>query len=226
MFQLVVFDLDGTLIDSRRDLAESANELLAWYGAPTLPVDSITVMVGEGARRLVERACAASGLTPPPDGALERFLEIYDRRLFDHTRCYDGVESVVAALATRVTLAVLTNKPGGPTERLLERFGLRGPMAFVVAGDGPYARKPDPAGLAAIMRATGAEPRETLLVGDSWIDFDTAASAGTRFCLARYGFGSEQFPLDRRQHVELAIDQPNELVGLVCGHRQRRAALR
>jgi len=221
VLRLVVFDLDGTLIDSRRDMAESANELLAGYGAATLAVESVTAMVGEGARRLVERACAASGLVPTPADALERFLQIYDRRLFEHTRCYDGVESVVEALSTRVALAVLTNKPGRPTGRLLEHFGLRRPMVTVVAGDGPYARKPDPAGLVAIMGMAGAVADETLLVGDSWIDFDTAASAGTRFCLARYGFGFEQRPHERRQRVELAVDRPSDLVALITAAQSR-----
>src|SRR6188768_555259 len=93
---LVVFDLDGTLIDSRLDLAESTNEMLATYGAPALPIDQVAMMVGEGARKLVERALAASGLDPAEPDALSRFRRIYDRRLLLNTRPYPGVPEMIA----------------------------------------------------------------------------------------------------------------------------------
>src|SRR5262245_56299152 len=104
---LIVFDLDGTLIDSRLDLAESTNELLESYGAPPRPVDEVAGLVGEGAKVLVERALAAAGLDPQAPGALDRFRTIYDRRLLKNTLPYPGILDVIRGAASRTRLAVL-----------------------------------------------------------------------------------------------------------------------
>jgi len=186
---LVVFDLDGTLVDSRLDLAESTNEMLASYGAAELPVDAVAAMVGEGAKVLVRRALAAAGLSADEDDALGRFRDIYDRRLLVHTKPYDGIEATVRALASSVRLAVLTNKPEAPSRRLLEAFDLASLFARVIGGDSGFARKPDPAGLEWLMRDAGVAPGGTWLVGDSMIDVETARRAGVKMCVALYGFG-------------------------------------
>jgi phosphoglycolate phosphatase len=186
---LVVFDLDGTLIDSRLDLAESTNEMLQTYGALALPVDRVAMMVGEGARKLVERALAASDLDSAEPDALPRFLEIYGRRLLVHTRPYAGIPDAVAELGRTHRLAVLTNKPAGPTHRLLEAFNLSSHFADVIGGDSPWARKPDPAGLQALMDKGRATATDTWLVGDSMIDVETARNAGVKMCVVLYGFG-------------------------------------
>ena len=186
---LVVFDLDGTLIDSRLDLALSTNEMLGTYGAPALPVDQVTMMVGEGARKLVERALGAAGLDPAEPQALPRFLDIYGRRLLVHTRPYDGIPDVVAELSRSHTLAVLTNKPADPTRRLLEAFQLAPHFERVIGGDSEWARKPDPAGMHALMSGQGVAARDTWLVGDSMIDVETGRRAGVRLCVVLYGFG-------------------------------------
>ena len=186
---LIVFDLDGTLVDSRLDLAESTNEVLATYGAPALPVDRVAMMVGEGARKLVERALGAAGLDPAEPEALARFLEIYGRRLLGHTRPYEGIPDALARLGADHPLAVLTNKPGALTRRLLDAFDLARHFRSVIGGDSEWGRKPDPAGLRALMREHGAEAGGTWLVGDSMIDVETARRAGTRMCVVLYGFG-------------------------------------
>src|SRR5437588_1269771 len=116
--RLIVFDLDGTLVDSRRDLANSMNILLVEAGAAPLPEVTIGRMVGEGAAMLVARAFAAAGREQPPD-ALDRFLAIYDDHLLDHTRPYGGIPDVLAALGSRAALAVLTNKPLRSTRRVM-----------------------------------------------------------------------------------------------------------
>jgi phosphoglycolate phosphatase len=145
-------------------------------------------MVGEGAALLVRRALRAAG-RGEREHALERFLKIYDERLLNHTRTYDGIADVIRRARAQARLTVLTNKPTGPTERILVALGLREAFAEVIGGDGPYPRKPDPAGLLAMMTAASAEAADTLLVGDSAIDLQTAQRAGVRCCLVSYGFG-------------------------------------
>jgi phosphoglycolate phosphatase len=188
MPRLIVFDLDGTLIDSRLDLAESANEMLERYGAAPLPVDRVAGMVGDGARVLVERVLEAAGLNPQRSGALDDFLAIYDRRLTVHTRLYPGIEEAVRAVGGRATLAILTNKPIHHTRRILDAFGIGEAFTLVVGGDSGFPRKPDPAGLLHVMQQAGASIRDTVLVGDSMVDVETGRRAGVRVCVASYGF--------------------------------------
>lgn len=192
---LVVFDLDGTLIDSRVDLAESANTLIVERGGAPLPVERITAMVGEGAKLLVQRALTAAGLEPDVDAALPRFLDIYDERLLIHTTLYPGTEAMLETLADH-RLAILTNKPQHHTERILDGLRIRDRFLTVIGGDTKWGRKPDPAGLTHIISVAGSERGDTVLVGDSAIDLRTARAAGVRICLVRFGFG---FPLDDRE---------------------------
>ncbi len=211
-FSLVVFDLDGTLIDSRHDLADSANALLADFGAPALPIDAVARMVGEGARVLLERTFAAAGLGEPPPGALPRFLELYDERLDVHTRCYDGVHAMLHAVASRSAVAMLTNKPQRPTETLIDRLGLAAVRwQHVIGGDAAFARKPDPSALRWLIAQAGAAPEATLMVGDSRIDLETARAAGTCLCLARYGFGFEQVDPALIGQSDWVVDRPAEI---------------
>jgi phosphoglycolate phosphatase len=215
-YALVVFDLDGTLLDTRQDLADSANELLDAFGGAPLPDADVVRMVGDGARVLVERAFAAGGLDQPPSDAVARFLQIYDRRLFNHTRPYAGVGDLLEALAALVPLSVLTNKPQVPADRLLVHFGLDRHFARVAGGDASFPRKPSPEGLLALAREAGAAAGSTLMVGDSRIDHETARRAGTGICLARYGFGWETFPHERLSGDELFIDAPGQLLAEIA----------
>ena len=211
--RLIAFDLDGTLIDSRRDLADSANQVITELGGAPLPEDAIGRMVGEGAAVLVRRAVAAAGLGEAP-AALPRFLEIYDGRLTKHTRAYDGIEEAVT-LARRIgRVIVLTNKPARPSERILDTLGLLGLFDEIVGGDGPFPRKPDPASLIAAMQRAGATPERTLLVGDSAIDHETAIRASSRCCLATYGFGYVTFPRERLTGEEWTAASPAELAAI------------
>jgi phosphoglycolate phosphatase len=209
--RLIVFDLDGTLIDSRRDITDAANELLESCGAAPLDEHVVGRMVGNGAPALVVRAFAAAGLTPPGD-ALDRYLAMYDRRLLAHTRPYPGIADVLAALAGRTRLAVLTNKPGAATRRLLDGLDLSRYFSddAVVTGDGPFPRKPDPGGLQHLAAAAGSI-EETVLVGDSAIDWETARAAGASIWVARYGFGFDGFPLDLSAG-DRVIDAPFDLL--------------
>lgn len=207
---MLVFDLDGTLIDSARDLAESVGELLAGYGAAPLPLDEVLTMVGEGAPVLVARALARAGIRPGADEALARFRTIYDRRLLDHTVVYPGVAESLALALRHGPLAVLTNKPLGPSIGLLEALGLRGFFTRIIGGDSALGRKPDPAGLRSLQALAPGAP--LVMIGDSPADAGVAANAGCTFVWARYGFGARKFaaPPDTPH----AIDHAREL-GLV-----------
>lgn len=187
--RLVVFDLDGTLIDSRRDLADSANALIEERGGRALPVETITTMVGEGAAVLVRRALAAAGLDPDDASAIQRFLELYDARLLVHTRPYTGIPEVLDAIQPAAVLAVLTNKPQHHSEVVLRGLDLRDRFAWIIGGDTSYGRKPSPGGLLELVRRAGTAIDRTILVGDSAIDLQTARAAGSRVCIVRYGFG-------------------------------------
>jgi phosphoglycolate phosphatase len=215
MYRLYVFDLDGTLVDSRRDLAESANALLESAGAPPLSEEAIGRMVGTGAATLVARVFAAAGVDRPAD-ALDRFLAIYDSRLLKHTRPYPQVATVLETLGTRAPLALLTNKPLAATRSILSGLGLDRHFddGAIVGGDGPFARKPDPAGLCHLVSRAGVAPSATLLIGDSIVDWQAARNAATGVCLARYGFGFEGFPLSELRPSDHLIDTPAELLAL------------
>jgi len=163
--------------------------MLSSYGAEPLPVDQIAAMVGDGAKKLVLRALKSAGRRPETEEALQRFRTIYDRRLLNHTKPYDGILDVVRRAADIAALGVLTNKPAAPTERLLASFGLASFFQWVTAGDSGVPRKPDPTGLKQMIQNAGASAGDTLLVGDSMIDVMTARSAGVQVCVARYGFG-------------------------------------
>lgn len=214
--RLIVFDLDGTLVDSRRDLADSANELLVELGGAPLTEEAIGRMVGEGARLLVERALRAARLdrAATPEAlprSVARFLEIYDTRLLLHTRPYPGIERALAAARPHARLAVLTNKPARATEAVLDGLGLRPIFDDVIGGDGEWPRKPDPSAMQHLMARAGAGPSATLLVGDSVIDHETAARAGVRCCLAAYGFGYVSFPTERLRDADWVVQTAGEL---------------
>jgi phosphoglycolate phosphatase len=213
--RLIAFDLDGTLIDSRRDLADSANQLIEELGGRPLTEDAVGRMVGEGARVLVHRALAASGLPHAAEAMLPRFLEIYDARLLNHTTAYDGMLDAVRYAHQHARLAVLTNKPKRPSEQILEALGLRSFFDDVVGGDGPLPRKPDPAGLIALIDLTGATPATTMMVGDSTIDHQTAQRASVRCCLTAYGYGYLMFPGDTLTGEEWIVTSPAELVAVI-----------
>jgi phosphoglycolate phosphatase len=209
---IVVFDLDGTLIDSARDIAVSASELVTSLGGRALDLDEVTTMIGDGAGVLVRRALDAGGVDPDTPGALGRFLEIYDRHLLDTTAPYPGVRETLSLLASRARLAVLTNKPQVHSERVLAALDLLPYFERVIGGDAGRGKKPDPSGMLELV--IGVRPSRTILVGDSPVDYETAQAAGSAFAWARYGFGADRFasgPPD----TPYVLDAPQDVVPVV-----------
>ncbi len=217
MLRLVVFDLDGTLVDSRQDLAQATNRLILECGGRPLDQDAVVHMVGEGVEKLVARAFAAAGLDRPPD-AVARFLDLYGASLLVHTRPYGGVREALEEVSQVASLAVLTNKPRQFSETILRGLGLAPFFGRVYGGDGPYARKPAPDGLRRLMDDFDIGAGETILVGDSLVDLRTARAAGTAVALARYGFGFRDVPTTELRGDEAIIDTPGELIGVLQDH--------
>lgn len=215
--RLVVFDLDGTLVDSSQDLADAGNALVASYGREPLPLEAIVGMVGDGARVLVQRLLAATGIEAPLDAALDLFLQLYDGRLLNTTRPYEGVIEMLEHVAASARLAVLTNKPQAATVRVLDGLGLSRFFAEVIGGGGGRPLKPDPAGLRALIEGAGVSPAEAVMVGDSAVDLRTAAAAGVRCCLVRYGFGCAQLTAAERAAATWIVDRPAQIVAVVPG---------
>lgn len=210
---LLVFDLDGTLVDSMTDLSAAASALVAEHGGRALTREEVVSMVGDGAAQLVRRALAAAGLDPGTAGALDRFLALYGDRLLETTRLYEGIDDVLATLDPLLPLAVLTNKPQDAAERVLEGLGVRRHFIEVIGGDGPWPRKPDPAGLVSLRLHAAGGP--VVLVGDSPVDAETARRGSAGFVLAQYGFGAAAFDLD--PPTPFVADSPQALVAAIEG---------
>lgn len=189
VIRLVVFDLDGTLVDTSGDLTIATNRLLARLapGAPGLTREQVVSFVGNGARLLLRRAFAAAGVDEDADAMLPAFVEEYRLCMFDTSALYPGVIEVLDALEDR-SLAVLTNKLGSLSRPLLEGLDVAGRFFRILgAGDG-VERKPDPSGLRELMHQAGASEAETVLVGDSATDVKTGRAAGVLSVGVTYGF--------------------------------------
>lgn len=190
--RLLVFDLDGTLVDSKEDLADAVNHALAAHGRPTLAPAEIFTYIGDGTTMLVRRALGPRGESLLP-AVLSAFLDRYREHLLDRTVPYPGVPGALAEWSGRYRMAVLTNKPRDMALPILEGLGLSRFFSDVRGGDSFPSKKPDPEGLLAIIREAGVQPRETLMVGDSANDIRAGKAAGTGTCGVLYGLGTGGF---------------------------------
>jgi phosphoglycolate phosphatase len=214
--KLLIFDLDGTLIDSQRDLANSVNAMLRHFGRRELSTEVIANYIGDGAPMLIRRA-----LGDPDDGrymheALDFFLQYYREHKLDNTTLYPGVREALEAVrwaennGRRIErkFAVLSNKPVRPSAQILEGLGLRDMFVQVYGGNSFATKKPDPAGANAILEETGTPPEEAMIIGDSEIDVITARNAGTWSCGVNYGFRPDTLKV---VPPDVVIDSPREL---------------
>ena len=202
-----LFDLDGTLIDSKLDLVNSVNFMLREMQREVLPLATVAGYIGHGAPRLVADALGPAASDSDRKRALEIFLAHYEEHSLDATRAYPGVVEGLESLR-ELPMAVLTNKPVKMSVEILEALGLHKYFRTVYGGDSFEKKKPDPAGALAILKNLGAGAQESAMVGDSGVDVQTARNAGMFAIAVNYGFGQH----DRQsQPADLYIDSLQEI---------------
>jgi phosphoglycolate phosphatase len=210
--KLLIFDLDGTLIDSRQDLVNSVNAALRALERAELPSDEIAAMVGDGAPALVRRALGDSADGALVQRGLELFLSYYREHKLDHTRLYSGIPEALDRLenanGARRVMSVLTNKPVNPSRAIVDALGIAARFVSVYGGNSFETKKPDPLGLNTILAETGVRPEEAVMIGDSAIDILTGRNAGTWTCGVTYGFAPHTLV---ETPGDVMADSPQEL---------------
>ncbi len=200
---VVLFDLDGTLVDSAPDLAAALNQMLGEMGCGNVP--DIRPMIGDGIAKLVERGLGAAGGRGGDKSLqdhIERFRAIYDTMLAERTRPYPGVVETLAALRQGGRrLGVVTNKPEGASNKLIAALGLADFFDAVAGGDSYAVRKPDPGHLLCLLDELGARPEDAVMVGDSVHDVTAAHGAPMKVILMSYGYGATQEALENADAV-------------------------
>lgn len=210
----LIFDLDGTLIDSKQDLIRSVNAMLGEMGREVLHEDTISGYIGHGAPKLVGRALGNGATEEERERALKFFLAHYEEHKLDFTRPYPGVAEALEKLR-KLPMAVLTNKPVRVSNRILEGLGLAKYFRAVYGGNSFETKKPDPLGAKKILEELGAPATEAMIVGDSEVDVQTARNAGTLAAAVNYGFGAH----DRAAYpADIYLDRLTELASLLRNH--------
>ncbi|HUC53815.1 MAG TPA: HAD-IA family hydrolase [Candidatus Cybelea sp.] len=213
--RVLIFDLDGTLIDSKLDLIRSVNAMLLEMGREQLHEDTISGYIGHGAPQLVAQALGNGTTEAARDRALKFFLAYYEDHKMDRTCAYPGVKEALEELAA-FPMAILTNKPVRISKRILEALGLAKYFRAVYGGNSFQTKKPDPLGAQTILRELAAAPAEAILIGDSQVDVETARNAGTLAASVNYGFGTHNrsaYPAD------IYLDCLTDLVPLLAGQK-------
>jgi len=222
--KLVIFDLDGTLIDSRLDLVHSVNAALRHIRRPELPDEVIASYVGDGAPILIQRALGSdAGNQEMAKQGLQFFLSYYREHKLDHTTVYEGVHEALRAIqnpvqsdsngrtqeeSVRRSMAVLTNKPVVPSRAIVEALGLGPFFTQIYGGNSFSSKKPDPEGARKLLEEYGVLPKETAIVGDSHVDVETARNAGLWSVGVSYGFAPHTL---QSTSPDILVDAPREL---------------
>jgi len=202
-FDLVIFDLDGTLVDTALDIAGALAATLVEAGVPAPPLDVVKELVGDGARELIRRALALAPAERDVDQLFARFLAHYRAHVSDRSMAYPGVDTGLAALAAAgVAAAVVTNKPGDIARRLLADLALGDRFRDIIGDGDGFPRKPDPTAARTLIAAVGTRPERTVIVGDGVPDVRTARALGAKAIAAAWGY----VPAER-----LAAESPDAL---------------
>src|ERR1700674_5356432 len=210
----LIFDLDGTLIDSKLDLIHSVNAMLREMKRQQLAAETISGYIGHGAPQLVARALGVGATEEELKSALRFFLGYYEEHKMDNTSAYPGVADTLPQLS-RLPMAVLTNNPARISVRILNPLGLEKYFRAIYGGNSFESKKPDPFGANKILQEVGIVAREALLVGDSEVDVQTARNAGMQTAAVNYGFGLH----DRAMHpADIYLDRFGDLAGVVTNH--------
>jgi phosphoglycolate phosphatase len=225
--KLVIFDLDGTLIDSRLDLVHSVNAALRHIGRPELPDDVIASYVGDGAPILIQRALGGEAVD---EGlirkGLEFFLSYYREHKLDHTTVYPGIPEALAAIQSSTKssangmprkMAVLSNKPVNPSRAIVEALGLGQFFSQIYGGNSFASKKPDPEGALKLLEESGVRPEQAAIVGDSHVDVRTGRNAGLWTVGVNYGFAPHTLS---NEPPDVLVDLPQE-VGVVFSDRSK-----
>jgi phosphoglycolate phosphatase len=222
--KLLIFDLDGTLIDSRQDLANSVNAMLRHFRRPELPQDVIASYIGNGAPMLVRRSLGDPDDENFVQDALLYFMAWYREHKLDHTYVYEGIMEALESIRQSrngrpVKMAVLSNKPVGPSRAIVETLGLGKYFFQVYGGNSFHTKKPDPAGVQALLDEAESSPEETIIVGDSDVDVLTARNAGIYSIGVKYGLAPHTL---QDAPPDVLIDKPEELATVLGTRAQSR----
>lgn len=206
---LLIFDLDGTLIDSAKDLAISMNATRAHFNMSPLDAKLIHSYVGNGAPVLVRRALGPEVSEELVENALRFFLKYYRAHALEHTQPYPGVREMIEQVAgDGHRLAVLTNKPVRISRDIIAALALDSHFGWVYGGDSFPQKKPDPIGIATLMADANTQTSRTWMIGDSAVDIQTARNAGVRGCGVTWGFQPEGF---LENPPDMLISEPGDL---------------
>ena len=211
-FTHLIFDLDGTLVDSKADLAVATNVMLESFGLTPLSIEKVTSYIGDGVRILVERAFGPEHVHLVPQG-FAVFMEYYLAHLLDRTRPYDGIPQFLSAARARgIILSVLTNKPEAPSRTILEGVGLAHFFRAVIGGDTLSVRKPDPRGVVHLQELTKVASEATLIIGDSPIDVKTGEAAGIATCGVTWGFAAQGLMTTPPEFIVNSVEELERVV--------------
>lgn len=214
---LVIFDLDGTLVDSKMDLVHSVNAARGLMNLPPISDQVVASYVGNGAPVLMRRALGPEASEADVRRSLEFFLGYYRDHMLDNTRLYPGVqEALDRLLEGGARMAILTNKPVRFSRAIVEGLGLGGHFFQLYGGNSFEQKKPDPIGVETLLKESGAPREQTIMVGDSGVDVRTARNASVKACGVSYGFQPECFEQDP---PDLLVDDMNQLADYVLNSR-------
>ena len=213
MVPVLIFDLDGTLVDSKKDLTSSVNHVRSTFHLPELSEHEISTFIGDGAQMLIQRALGADAAPADVHSGLQLFLSYYREHMLDQSALYPGVNETLERLGD-FQLAVLTNKPIRFSRTMLEGLGVLHRFAAVYGGNSFERKKPDPVGIFQILSDTKAQPQQTWMIGDSAVDVLTGRNAGVKTCGVSWGYATDSFKTTPPDFLIHRFEELEELVRL------------